>query len=80
MFVRIRVGLRVVRGAVRDERARQHSRSVWNQMTEPRGPCAVVGNPAEVWDQLRGGLRVAAREARLSFVEHGLIEPGTAAA
>ena len=48
-------------------------------MAEPRRPRTVVRDPAEARNQRGRTLRVAAREARLAFVEHRLVESGAAA-
>ena len=48
-------------------------------MSEPRRPRTVVGDPAEIRNQLHGTLDVAARDAGFRLVKHRLVEPGTSA-
>jgi len=49
-------------------------------MSEPRGPCSVISDPAEGGQQCRAFLRFAGTHHRRGFMEDGLIEPGAAAA
>jgi hypothetical protein len=43
-------------------------------MSKPRGPRAVVGDPAEARNHRGRALRITARETRLALVDYGLVE------
>ena len=64
---------------VRHQGAVEDGRALRDEMPEPCRPGAVVGDPAEAGNQLRGHLGIAACQPRLAFVDDRLVESGASA-
>ncbi len=77
--VGVRMRVRIGRIAVRDQLAGQDGGVRRDEVPEPVGPRAVVGDPAEGGDHV-GALGVAGDELGLALVNHGLVEARAAAA